>query len=109
MQRPGFKKVRISPKYLKIIIISFSVLFVLLIIGGYIAYTKRQAILEREIAKAKAKAKTDYNLDLEIGDAHFTGLSTVEFSNITIVPAQRDSLLSIKNLEVGIRLTPLIL
>ena len=108
MQRPRFKKVRIQPKYLKIIIASFSVLFILLLIGGYIAYTKRQAILNREIAKAKAKAKADYNLDIGIGSADFTGLSTVDFSNITIVPAQRDSLLSIKKLEVSIRLWPLI-
>src|SRR6185503_13611181 len=108
MQRPRFKKVRIQPKYLKIIIASFSVLFILLLIGGYVAYTKRQAILDREIAKAKAKAKADYNLDIGIGSADFTGLSTVDFSNITIVPAQRDSLLSIKKLEVSIRLWPLI-
>ncbi len=108
MQRPRFKKVHITPKYLKIIIISFSVLLVLLLIGGYIAYTKRQAILDREIAKAKAKAKTDYNLDLEIGSANFTGLSTVDLKDITVVPAQRDSLLSVKKLDVSIRLWPLI-
>jgi hypothetical protein len=108
MQRPRVKKVRISPKYKKIIIIAFSALFVLLLGGAYIAYTKRQAILNREIAKAKATAKADYNLDIEIGSADFTGLSTVDFSNITVVPAQRDSLLSIKKLEVSIRLWPLV-
>ena len=36
------------------------------------------------------------------------GLSTVDFSNITIVSAQRDSLLSIKKLDISIRLWPLI-
>ncbi len=63
---------------------------------------------QHEITKAKAKAKKDYNLDLEIGSAHFTGLSTVAFSDITIVPAQRDSLLSIKQFEVNFKLLPLV-
>jgi len=108
MQRPRFSKPRLNPKYVKVTLIVLAVLFVVLLIGGYIAYTKRQAILDSEIAKAKLKAKTDYNLDLEIGSADFTGLSTVNFKDITIVPAQRDSLLSIKKLDVSIRLWPLI-
>jgi len=109
MQRPNPRNIRIHPKYIKIAGIVFAVIFVILLIGGYIAYTKREALLEHEIAKAKATAKHDYNLDLEIGSARFTGLSTVEFTDITIVPAQRDSLLSIKNFEVDIKLMPLIL
>lgn len=108
MQRPRFRKPNIKPRHIKVTIIVFAVLFILLLIGGYIVYAKRQAILDREIARAKEKARQDYGLDLEIGDAGFKGLSTVAFTNITVVPAQRDSLLSIKDLEINIKLMPLL-
>lgn len=108
MRRLNLKNIRLNKKYVRIAGIVLAFIFVLLLIGGYIAYTKREALLQNAIAKAKAKAKKDYNLDLEIGSARFTGLSTVDFTDITIVPAQRDSLLSIKNFEVSIRLMPLL-
>jgi hypothetical protein len=86
----------------------FASLFVLFLIGGYIAYSKREALLQKAIAKAKAKARSTYNLDLEIGSARFTGLSTVAFTDITVVPDHRDSLLSIKQFQVSVKLFPLI-
>ncbi len=106
--RQNVKNIRVNPKYVRIILIVFASIFVLLLIGGYIAYTKREALLQHEIAKAKAKAKKDYNLDIEIGSANFTGLSTVAFTDITIVPFQRDSLLSIKKFDVSVKLFPLL-
>jgi hypothetical protein len=100
---------RLNPKYIRIVGIVVISLVILLLIGGYIAYTKRETLLQSAISKAKLKAKNDYNLELKIGSAHFTGLSTVSFSDITVVPYQRDSLLSIKKFDVSIKLLPLIL
>ena len=94
MQLPDLKKIHINPKYVRIGAIVLASLFVLLLIGGFIAYSKREALLQKAIAKAKEKARSTYNLDLEIGSARFTGLSTVAFSDITIVPDHRDSLLN---------------
>ncbi|SHM82831.1 biosynthetic peptidoglycan transglycosylase [Mucilaginibacter sp. OK098] len=108
MQRPNLKNIHINPKYIRIAAIVLASLFVLLLIGGYIAYSKRETLLQKAIAKAKATARSTYNLDLEIGSAHFTGLSTVAFTNITVVPDHRDSLLSIKEFRVSIKLFPLI-
>jgi hypothetical protein len=99
---------RLNPKYIRIagiVIISF---IILLLIGGYIAYTKREALLQKAITRAKEKAKKDYNLNVNIGSAHFTGLSTVSLSDITVVPDQRDSLLTIKKFELSIKIIPLI-
>ncbi len=96
------------PKYIRVTGIVVIVLVLLLAIGGYIAYAKREAFLQHEISKAIAKAKKDYKLDVKIGSAHFTGLSTVSFTDITVVPEQRDSLLNIKKFEVGVKLMPLL-
>lgn len=99
---------RIPPKFIKIALISLSVLLVLALIGGFIAYSKREAILHAVISKAVNKAKRDYNLNLKISDPHFEGLSSVAFSNISVVPENRDSLININDLHIGIKLLPLI-
>ncbi|MDB5018325.1 MAG: penicillin-binding protein [Mucilaginibacter sp.] len=99
---------RLNPKYIRIAGIVIVSLFIVLLIGGYIAYSKRGALLQHAIENAKTKAKKDYNLDLKIGSAHFTGLSTVAFTDISIVPYQRDSLLSIKQFVVSVKIWPLL-
>jgi hypothetical protein len=99
---------RINPKYIRIAGITISILVVIMLIGGYVAYSKREVLLQKAIYKAKSKAKSDYNLDVKIGSARFIGLSTVAFSNISIVPFERDSLLSIKKFDVSVKLFPLI-
>jgi len=98
---------RLKPKYIRIAGIVILALIVIFAVVGYVAYSKRESILSKEINKAVAKAKKDYNLDIKIGSAKFTGLSTVSFSDITIVPYQRDSLLSIKRLDVSVAVAPL--
>ena len=100
---------RMNPKYLRIAGIVILIFVVIFLIAGYIAYSKREALLQKELTKAEAKAKRDYNLDVNIGSANFTGLSTVAFSDITVVPENRDSLLSIETLSVSVKLMPLIL
>jgi len=100
---------RLNPKYIRIAAYILVPLILILLIGGYVAYSKRGALLEKAIDKAKLKAKRDYNLDVKIGSAQFTGLSTVAFSDISIVPDGRDSLLNIKNFVVSVRLMPLVL
>jgi hypothetical protein len=99
---------RLNPKYVRIAVIVVACLLVILCIGGYYAYSKRESILQTELAKAKIKAKKDYQLDLTIGSAHFTGLSTVECRDITVVPEGKDSLLSIKHFEVSVKIWPLL-
>jgi hypothetical protein len=95
-------------KYRRIALLVFACLAILLIIGGFVAYSKREVLLQKAIAKAKAKALKDYNLDVKMDDPHFTGLSTVAFTSITIVPKGRDSLLSINQFVVGVKLFPLL-
>jgi hypothetical protein len=85
---------RLNPKYVRIALITLAALVVLMIIGGFIAYSKREVLLQKAISKAKAKARRDYNLDVKIDNPHFTGLATVAFSSITVVPKDRDSLLN---------------
>lgn len=99
---------RLNPKYIRIAVIVLLSFLVILVIAGSIAYSKRATLLASAISKAKIKAKRDYNLDINIGSAGFTGLSTVAFTDITIIPEDRDSILSIKKFDVSVKLFPLI-
>lgn len=95
----------------RILIISGWVLlgiFVLGSIGAGIAYNKREALLKEGLDRAIRKAKRDYDLNVTIGSARFTGLSTVAFSDISVVPQDRDSLLRLEKTEVGVSIWPLI-
>ena len=83
-------------------------LFVVAGIGGGIAYSKRESLLKTALDRAVRKAKRDYNLNIRIGSAGFTGLNSVAFTNVSVVPNDRDSLARIQRVEVGVRFWPLL-
>jgi hypothetical protein len=105
MQLP---KINIPKKYYKIGAWVLGVFFLLLISLGAIAYSKREALLKKMMAKAIAKAKKEYGLTVRIGKAGFSGLSTVSMESISVVPKDRDTLTSIHDLTIGIKLFPLL-
>lgn len=94
--------------YKKTALIILSTLFILFLVGGIIAFYKRDGLLKSVISRASVKAKNKYNLNVKIGSYRFTGLSSVQFDNITIVPDERDSLANIKDLTIGVKLFPLL-
>lgn len=102
------RKIQIPKKYIITGAWITGILLLLLLISGLIAYSKREALLNKIIARAIQKADTDYGLKIEIGKAGFTGLSTVEMKNISVVPKDRDTLSTVADLKVGVKLFPLI-
>ena len=51
----------------------FLSIFLLALVGAGIAYYKRESLLKTALARGIRKAKRDYNLDVSIGSAKFTG------------------------------------
>ncbi|GAB3996705.1 biosynthetic peptidoglycan transglycosylase [Spirosoma daeguense] len=86
----------------------FLSIFLIACVGAGIAYSKREKLLQSTLERAIRKAKRDYNLDVHIGSAKFTGLTSVAFSNISVVPEKRDSLARIQQVEVSVRFWPLL-
>ncbi|WP_316750393.1 biosynthetic peptidoglycan transglycosylase [Pedobacter gandavensis] len=105
MQLP---KINIPKKYIKIAAWVFGVFLLISVILGGIAYSKRDALLQKMMAKAVAKADKDYDLDLKIGSYGFSGLSTVHLTDISVVPKDRDTLATVDDFTVGVKLLPLI-
>lgn len=104
-----FGKINIPKKYIKIGAWVFGILLVLFGAFGAIAFTKREALLKKAIARAISKADRDYGLQVKIGTAGFSGMSTVRMTNISVVPKDRDTLTTIADMTVGVKLMPLLL
>ncbi|WP_256002658.1 transglycosylase domain-containing protein [Pedobacter deserti] len=102
------KKLNIPAKYLKMGAWIIGVILLLLLVFGTVAYTKRESLLKKVMAKAVNKADSDYDLLVKIGSADFSGLSTVRMKSVTVVPKERDTLLTISDMTVGVKLFPLL-
>jgi hypothetical protein len=72
---------------------------VILLLMVVIADIKREAWLQAAIKKAKVIAKENYNSNLIIGSAQFTGLSTIELSNVIFTMSDVNSF-HIKKIEL---------
>lgn len=101
-------KIKIPKKYLKIGAWVLGVFLLVFISLGAIAYSKREALLKKMMAKAIAKADKDYGLEIKIGSAGFTGLSSVNMKNISVVPKDRDTLSTINDITIGVKIFPLL-
>ncbi|TCD02343.1 penicillin-binding protein [Pedobacter frigidisoli] len=101
-------KIKIPKKYLKIGAWILGVFLIVSVALGAVAYSKREALLKKMVAKAIAKADKDYGLEVKIGSAGFTGLSTVKMTAISVVPKDRDTLSNIGEMSIGVKLFPLI-
>ncbi|HEX7365883.1 MAG TPA: biosynthetic peptidoglycan transglycosylase [Pelobium sp.] len=95
-------------KYRKPIIVSAVTFLALLVIGVCIIYTKRDELLKAAISKGIFKAKADYDLNVKIGAYGFDGLNSVYVKDVYVIPENRDSLASIQNLKIGVKLLPLL-
>ncbi len=86
----------------------FLSLFLLALVGVSFAYIKRENLLKTALERGIRKAKRDYQLDVRIGSAKFTGLTSLAFTDISVVPEKRDSLARIRRIELGVRFWPLL-
>lgn len=86
----------------------FLSIFLVACVGAGVAYFKRESLLKTALERGIRKAKRDYHLDVRIGSAKFTGLSSLAFTDISVVPEQRDSLARIQKVELAVRFWPLL-
>jgi len=102
----NFPKVTMKQK--KIIAIVTGILFILFVGVFTFAMSKRQSLLDAGIKKAQVKLKNDYGLHFDMKSYGFAGLTTVAFHQISLVPDSAERLAYIENLEVSVRVWPLL-
>lgn len=101
-------QIKVPKKYIKIGAWVLGGILVILAIASSIAYSKRAELLKKMMAKAISKADKDYGLEIKIGSAGFSGLSTVHMTNISVVPKDRDTLSTVSDMTIGVKLFPLL-
>ncbi len=68
----------------------------------------RQPLLDFIVNKAKSKFKDKFDVELKIGDASFAGIRDIYFSNVSLVPANGDTLLRVNSVYARINLMKLL-
>lgn len=81
----------------------------LLLVGLLVFLNKREALLATAISRAQNKLERDYDLNLTIGKAYFSGLNSVKLEAVTVVPQAREPLLGVEQASVSVRILPLII
>lgn len=99
---------KINPKYLKIALLALGGVFVVIFITFVVIYNKREELLAKAIQSAKHKALQEYDINLTIRKAYFSGLSEVTLEEVSARPKDRAELLNIQYLQVAVKLWPLI-
>lgn len=80
-----------------------------LLAGAGIAYalSVREGIFRQHL-EAILKSQREKGLNIHIGESGFAGLATVRFSDISVVPDDRDTLLTLDECLVEIKIWPLL-
>ena len=96
----------LSLKTLKYVLITVSA-FLLIGIVGY--YALRNYVLQKALTKVKAKIENSTYITFNAAGATFTSLSTVQLTNISLVPQNKDTLFTTDTVNVSVKLLPALL
>ncbi|AWM13179.1 glycosyl transferase [Flavobacterium sediminis] len=87
---------------------SILITFVVLVTLYLFILSFRNTFLEQAIQKAKLKLKRDYDCELTVKEARFSGFTEVELQEIALVPIQKDTLFTTSSLKIKINFLPLL-
>lgn len=89
-------------KRIFITLVKITGVFLLLALIAF--FSLRNMLLQKAIAKISTKLKTDYAATFTVQQAAFTGISSVQLTGVSLVPANHDSILRVANIETSIKL-----
>ncbi|MCF6129364.1 transglycosylase domain-containing protein [Flavobacterium sp. AS60] len=84
------------------VILSLKIIGIFLLLGLVLLFAFRNTILDKVIHRIDAKLEREYQCNFTIQKAEFHGLTNLEFHHITLVPKEKDTLLSIDELKTSV-------
>ncbi|WP_437920687.1 transglycosylase domain-containing protein [Sphingobacterium sp. LRF_L2] len=97
-----------TPKQKRVAWISSGAVLLLLLVGLGIGLALRGRMLNRAMEKVESTLLKQYEVEFKVEDYRFTGLATVTFKGIEVLPKKRDTLARIESMAVSVRLLPLL-
>ncbi|TYR38076.1 penicillin-binding protein [Sphingobacterium phlebotomi] len=95
-------------KQKKIALLTGGVFVLVLTIGLIIALSVRTRMLDEAMTKVENTLYERYHIDFNVRAYSFTGLATVTFEDIEVIPQERDTLAKIERMAVSVRLLSLL-
>jgi len=99
---------KITSKQKKGLIIGFSVLLVTIGCVFAIGMSKREAYLEQAVQKIKRKLHEDHAVDFQVAHYKFSGLASVVFDSVIVIPESKDTLMNIGQFGLSVKIWPLL-
>jgi hypothetical protein len=84
------------------VIFSLKIIGVFLLLCLVLLFAFRNTILNKIVNRIDSKLEREYQCNLTIQKAEFHGLTNLEFHNISLVPHQKDTLVSISELKTSV-------
>lgn len=84
------------------VILSLKIIGSFLLLGLVLLFAFRNTILDKVIHRIDAKLEREYQSNLTIQKAEFHGLTNLEFHDISLVPYEKDTLVSISELKTSV-------
>ena len=81
----------------------------ILVLGLVLLFAFRNSILDNVIQRIDAKLDRDYQCNFTIQKAEFQGLTNLEFHDISLVPHEKDTLVSIGELKTSVNFWKLLI
>lgn len=91
----------------RVVAVLAGIVFLMLLLVSFVLI-RREALLESALANAKTKLLDEYQVEMHIESATFTGLRTVNFTGIELHQVGQSSFLDIGHLSVQVSIFPLL-
>lgn len=91
----------------KVLVVLMAIVFLMLLLVSFVLI-RREALLESALVKAKAKLLNEYQVEMHIGSAVFSGVRTVVFDEVKLNEVGQSSFLDISQLSVRVSILPLL-
>lgn len=99
---------RISSRQKKGLLIVVSTLIVFIGCAFALGMSKRGEYLDKAVLRVKQKLLEDNNIDFQVAQYRFDGLTTVVFDSVVIIPNHQDTLVTVEQVGVQVRVWPLL-
>lgn len=98
----------LTPNQRKIVIWAVGGILAIIILGIIVTLSVRGKLLDSAVLKVKSTLLDRYDIDFQTSQYKFSGLKTVTFNDIVLLPKDRDTLARIEKMSVSVRIWPLL-